>query len=349
MPAMDEFALIRAMTGQGAGQGPAQATPGVRIGIGDDAAVVAVSPGCELLLTSDAMVQEIHFKAVTMTPGDVGYKAMASNISDIAAMGGIPKYALITLCLPPDMPESDCVELYRGLRECADRYGVAIVGGDTTSSPAALVVSVTLVGEAEQGKAIPRSGARPGDAVFVTGPLGGSAAGLDLLLRTGADARLLEGRLPDWAAPLLRCHRRPEPQVRAGRLLAGLGGVGALNDISDGLASEAWELAEASGVCLALEAAALPLEPAAGRYASEPGSVPKNPLDWILFGGEDYQLVGTVPEERLADVCEAFARDGLPTPVRIGKVREGKPGVVLLAGDGSESPVPKRGYNHFHP
>lgn len=227
---MDEFASIQHWTA-GRQADEWQRKRGVVIGIGDDTAVVdpasasvGVAGPSRLLLAVDTMVETVHFKESTMRDEDVGYKALAANISDIAAMGGVPLHALVSVSVPPSYTPERMRRLYDGLYECAERYGVALVGGDTTSSPQHLVVAVTVTGTVEAGRELLRSGAKPGDAVFVTGAVGRSAAGLHALLaeETRGGARGLEageaGPL-QAVAPLVQAHQRPAPSVRAGRLL----------------------------------------------------------------------------------------------------------------------------------
>jgi thiamine-monophosphate kinase len=339
MPELDEFALIRLLTGQTQGSSTASA---VRVGIGDDAAVAAVSPGMEIVMTCDAMVEDVHFKQVTMKPEDIGYKAMASNISDIAAMGGIPRYALVSISIPKQTSEAWLADVYKGIYTCCAQYGVSVVGGDTTSSPSGLGITVTLIGETETNRALLRSSAREGDLVFITGPLGRSTAGLHWLLTCNTDA----SALPQYSsaiAELIQAHQRPEPQVKAGRLLLASGLRISLNDISDGLASEASEICEASGVGMTIEEERLPVAGAMGDYAREVGHVP---LDWMLYGGEDYQLLGTVPAAHAAKMQEGFAEQGLDFYV-IGEVTSGPPQVRLRTRAGEELIVGKKGYNHF--
>ncbi len=330
---MDEFGLIRLLN---AGrQSPEwQHARGVEVGIGDDAAVVTPGAAMQLVLSCDTMVQDIHFKDETMADADVGFKAMASSVSDLAAMGAIPRHALVSLVRPPGFAEARLRELYDGLYACADRYGVAVIGGDTTSTNGGLVVSVTVVGEVERGRALLRSAAREGDAVFVTGPLGLSAAGLHALLA---------GRAADAHASLLAAHKRPLPQVEAGRLLQRSGLCHALNDISDGLASEAREIAEASGCGIVLREAALPLEEPLLRYAAASG---RSALDWALYGGEDYRLVGTLPERDAARAGELFRAAGLPFHI-VGEVAGAAGTVRLLRKDGTVETIKRGGYNHF--
>lgn len=350
MPQQDEFGLIRLLTsGRGAAAslkpGSASGGSGVAVGIGDDAAVLDGSAGFQWVVTCDTMVRDIHFKPETMTWNAIGHKALASNISDLAAMGALPRFALVAISIPADVSEAALVELYDGLYGCAEQYGVAIVGGDTTSCPRDMTVTVTAIGQVEEGKAVLRSGARTGDAVFLTGPLGLSAAGLKLLLKRGGSAYDTEG-LTAAEHRLAEAHQRPLPQVEAGRRLVQSGKVHSLNDISDGLASEAWELAESSGCVLVLEEEKLPLDPDLADYAAE---TKLNPVDLMLYGGEDYQLVGTAGEESMEELAALFLQAGIPF-YRIGSVREAKeaPGVELRGTDGNVIALAKRGYNHFN-
>ncbi|WP_276507930.1 thiamine-phosphate kinase [Paenibacillus thermotolerans] len=357
---MDEFALIRRLT---AGRADAAKHPGVAVGVGDDAAVVEAAPGKQIVLTCDTMVETVHFLPWTMRDEDTGWKAMASNISDLAAMGAEPLYALAAISVPQGFPVERLERLYEGLYACAKEYGVAVVGGDTTSSPHELVVTVTAVGSVERERALLRSGARPGDVVFVTGPLGLSSAGLDYLMRRRLPAAEAVAAAGSEYAALVAAHQRPRPQVAAGRVLAlSVGLAHALNDVSDGLASEAWEIAEASGVRIVLDEAALPVHDALAAYCSSAGAGSdadasagmgagagaggKSALEFILYGGEDYQLVGTAPRERADALLAALAGAGCEAAI-VGEVRSGDAGVELARRDGRLEPIAKRGYNHF--
>ncbi|MCZ8524018.1 MULTISPECIES: thiamine-phosphate kinase [Paenibacillus] len=342
---LDEFSLIRLLTG--GKQSPAfQRAAGVLTGIGDDAAVVEVPGGSHLILTCDTMTESTHFTPVTMRDRDIGYKAMASAVSDIAAMGGTPRFALISLTLPRTLPAARMEALYEGLYACASEYGVAVAGGDTTSSPGGLTVSVTVIGETEAGRSLLRSAAMPGDAVFVTGELGNSAAGLEWLLHQNLPA----GRWEDeWAGagpevrPLVQAHCRPQPRIRAGELLRRSSLCHALNDVSDGLASEAWEIAEASGVGIDLIEERIPLSAALYRQAAVQG---KEPVDYALYGGEDYELLGTVPAEHALELQSMFKEAGMPLSL-IGYVTADPGAVRLLRTGGDFTPLDKKGYNHF--
>ncbi|WP_020618784.1 thiamine-phosphate kinase [Paenibacillus daejeonensis] len=355
---LDEFGRIRHWTGNR--QSPEWlAGQGVIIGIGDDTAVVdPLPPGggepaeWQQLLAVDTMVETVHFLESTMTEADIGYKALASNVSDIAAMGGIPRHALISVSAPASWGPERMQRLYDGLYACAAEYGVAVVGGDTTSAPQHLVVSVTLTGAVERSHAITRAGAQPGDAVFVTGPLGMSAAGLHYLLaeagRPDSDDPLAAAEAAGTTA-LVRAHRRPQPSIQAGRWLAHRGTCTSLNDVSDGLASETWELAEASGVALVLEEERLPRAGSLSAYASRVG---EDPLTWMLCGGEDYVLVGTIASSDAEAARTELNGLGIPFYV-IGRVASGEGGASVsmettsASGTVRRSPVARRGYNHF--
>jgi len=370
---LDEFASIRHWT-EGRQSAEWLEQQGVITGIGDDAAVVeTLSTGTNVfdsLLTVDTMVETIHFNSVTMAEEEIGWKALAANVSDIAAMGGIPKHALVSVSVPKAWGPERIRRVYDGLYACAEHYGVAVIGGDTTSAPAQLVVSVTLIGAIEHGRAITRSGAKPGDVVFVTGLPGMSAAGLHWLL---ANARSAEtGKAGDTTGPyialseaqaagtaaLVQAHRQPKPSVEAARLLAERCRVTALNDISDGLASEAWEIAQASGVSLLLRASQLPISGTLAAYASR---MELSPYEWILYGGEDYVLLGTIAAEDAARAKALLNKEGLPMYL-IGTVEEiaenGEPRVELLhegehlgrgafAKPSQRERLSARGYNHF--
>lgn len=344
---MDEFALIRLFLGRdadGSGDGSWDGLRGagpVVVGPGDDAAVVRPAPEKDLVVTCDAMVEGPHFTRQTMTPHAIGWKAMAANLSDVAAMGAEPRYALVTLGTNENWTVDDIVALSAGMRELAARFGVRLIGGDTVRSPGALMLSVTVLGEVEPGRAWLRSGARPGDWFFATGPLGGSAAGLHALLHPET-AAAWEGAGGGRADDLVRMHRYPEPQVEAGRMLAAWPVRGALNDVSDGLASEAWEIAEASRVKICLDAASIPIAPPVRAYARYCGL---DPVEWALSGGEDFQLVGTIPPACWEALAAAFRQRGLNL-YRCGVVEEGS-GVFLRREDGAVVAVAKSGYNHF--
>ncbi|HET7628912.1 MAG TPA: thiamine-phosphate kinase [Bacillales bacterium] len=318
----DEFAWIRKIT-------PVQTSqPSLVVGIGDDAALYAGDSAFEEVVTMDTMVEDVHFTRTTMTAYDVGYKALAVNLSDLAAMGAVPMYALASVAVP-DHWRDELEEVYRGFQSLADRYGVDLIGGDTVTSKGGFVITVTAIGRVPKDRHLLRSEARPGDKVFVTGPLGGSAAGLELLLE--------HGREYDDAAswePLIAAHQRPEPCITEGMVIAASGFRAALNDISDGIASEAAEIAAASGVRITLDYERIPRPQMLRNFA-----VPQQER-WILHGGEDFQLLGTAAPETIEKLQQDIAL------TIIGTVDEG-PANVWLVRDGETRMLEEKGYNHF--
>ncbi|MGO0123503.1 thiamine-phosphate kinase [Desulfothermobacter acidiphilus] len=303
-------------------------------GVGDDAAVLDLERTW-LLFTTDTLVEGVHFRWDLSTPADVGFKTLAVNVSDIAAMGGRPTYAVVTLGLPLELPVEKVDEFYAGLREAAEEYEVILVGGDTTRS-GLFFAGVALLGEVEPGRAKWRSSARPGDILCVTGPLGGAAAGL-VLLRSREE--LLPGSL---AQMLQRKYRRPEARLEAGSVLGASEAVHALIDVSDGLASDARHIAQASGVRVNIYRAALPIYPPALELGRRLGL---DATQWALFGGEDYELLFTVAPSAVGDTAAALRRVGLDL-FPLGFVEEGE-GVWLVLPDGQEEELVLEGYDHF--
>lgn len=305
----------------------------VVVGIGDDAAVLLPTPRQLLLVTTDMLVESVHFDLTTTTPWQLGYKAIAVNASDIAAMGGAPRHAVVSIAVPSSTPPEFVVNLYKGMKEICHEFSVNIVGGDTVSSPHGLVINVALTGEVEPANLVRRSGAQPGDVVAVTGRLGNSAAGLDLL--TAGDWEDY-----NFAWPLVTAHLTPRPQVKTGQLLAAVGAT-SMDDISDGLASEAHEIAKASNVGIELYANQIPLADELKEAADILG---KNALDYALYGGEDFQLMFTMEPSNF----EAF-RLAYPdvTVFKVGSVVEANRGVTLIDEAGQSQVIEARGYNHF--
>lgn len=333
----DEFELIQWLNAD-----QRSASGRVRVGIGDDAAVVASEPDKEMVVTCDTMVDTVHFRSDTMTPFDVGHKALAANVSDIVAMGGNPRFALVSLAVSEDWSDDALKDMYRGIHAFSENYAVDVIGGDTVKTPDALCLSITLLGDVEKGRALQRSAACPGDKVFVTGWPGQSAAGLCYL----TEVVPFHSRFPaipnDVYEPLVRAHQRPEPRVEAGRRSL-KAGVHALNDISDGVAGEAREIAEASHVQLHLEKERLPLSPPLSAFAD---LMKTDPVKWVLHGGEDFQLLGTVPTSKEDDLKKRLGEVHIPLTV-IGDVREGPPAVFMKEKDRVARRIERKGYTHF--
>ena len=309
--------------------------PEVLVGIGDDAA--AVTWGAEtLLLTTDTLLEGVHFRRSTATLRDIGAKAIAVNVSDIAAMGGEPRYALLALALPPSLAVAELDELYEGVNDMARQHGVTVVGGDTCAAPGGVVLSVTLVGRVD-GAPLRRSGARPGDAILVSGTLGASAAGLAVLERG-------PGALPPAVVEaVVRPHRVPTPRVAESRLIRASGWATAMIDLSDGLVTDLGHIAGESRVGARIDVDALPVSEATRAVARALGA---DPLHWALSGCEDYELLFTAEADRAADLARAVT-DRTGTPVhRIGEVRPPGEGVRFLDRGGRPHAV-EPGFDHF--
>jgi thiamine-monophosphate kinase len=339
---LNEFALINKLTAQKQSETFLR-DQGVTVGIGDDAAVAQVSPGSNLVMTCDTMVEGVHFNRWTMQDADIGFKAMASNISDIAAMGAKPKFALVSVSLPKKYSELRLKRIYKGLYECANLYKTAIIGGDTTSSLRDFTLFITVIGEIEPNKALLRSAAKPGDKLFITGILGRSAAGLHYLMKQ-KQSNLNIDHMPKGMRDIVMAHRRPKPSIEAGLILQRSSVCHALNDVSDGLASEAWEIAEASQVGILLDEARVPIGSDLKAYAEQAGM---NPLDWMLYGGEDYVLVGTLPSQQVARMQRDFQSAGIDLYIIGDVTREFKSRVQMVDREGNLRPIEKKGYHHF--
>lgn len=304
------------------------------IGIGDDAAAWQPTPGRVVVATTDMLVEGIHFRLDWISPRDLGWKALAVNLSDLAAMGAAPGYALVSIALLRDQAAL-AEEMYDGMAELARLTDTWIVGGDTVRTPGPLVVNVALVGEADPERLLRRDVARPGDVLAVTGRVGASAAGLELLL---AGDRAVLAR-PE-AQSLVAAHHRPRPQLEAGAALAAAG-VRCAIDISDGVASEAWHLARESGIEIEVDVDRLPLDEDAVALLGV-----EEARHLALTGGEDYELLFTVPESRLAEVATALPPNTRTTAIgRATATHAG--GEVRFLDAGRSINVPGVGYVAF--
>lgn len=303
------------------------------VGIGDDAAVWRSGSGYTLA-TTDTMVAGVHFLPDRVAWRDVGWKALAANISDLAAMGGTPAFALVTLCVPAGMAIDSVDGLYAGLCECAGAFGVTIAGGDIVAAPV-FAITIALMGEATVAAdgspvLLRRDAARPGDAIAVTGALGGAAGGL---------RALLEGtpRTPEIES-LIRRHMRPQPRVDAGQA-AIAAGVRCAIDISDGLVQDLGHVCQASGVDAEVWLPSVPLYPALkASFSADAASM-------AASGGEDYELLLVAPAAALDRAGELL---GAPFTV-IGHVVEGDGHVRTLGAGGSEVQLPSLGWDHLAP
>ena len=319
---------------------------GLRLGIGDDAALFQVSPGRELILTTDMSIEGVHFTSNLHPPRAIGHRALARSLSDIAAMGGVPRYALLSLAISAHATRAWLDGFYGGLLALAKRFSVAVIGGDTAIVQGPSTIDVVLAGEIPRAKALRRSGARPGDQLFVSGRLGLAALGLRLLRsRKGAQGKLREGaeernlhsstacRKPEEAAAL-QAHLFPQPQCALGQFLSKRALATALMDLSDGLSLDLTRLCDASGVGARLYQDRIPTPGLPDRALS---------LELALDGGEDYQLLFTVSPRRAPHIPRRFGRVPLHC---IGEIHARK-GIRLITPEGKSHTLPPRGYDHF--
>lgn len=303
-------------------------------GIGDDAAVLRPPRGGALLWTTDLLVEGVHFRFDYTTPRLVGRKSLAASLSDIAAMGGRPRFYSVALAVGPGMSLDMVREFYRGLEERALEYKTALVGGDTSRSPVGTLISVSVLGEAAKDKEIYRSGARPGDLLFVTGMLGTSSLGLKLL---GTGARLNSAKGHERQAIL--AHLDPEPRCAEGLWLAERHLASAMLDISDGLSTDLNHLCRLSGTGAIIYEPFLPIE----NWLLE---LDPDPLDSALNGGEDYQLLFAVPAARVKTLERSYPKEFAPISC-IGRITSRQSGIWLVRRDGSRQPLFPSGYDHF--
>jgi thiamine-monophosphate kinase len=304
--------------------------PWLLVGIGDDAAVVEPERNRVEVLTVDALVDGVHFDRGFVPADAIGHRALAVNLSDLAAMGATPRLALLAMALPADLAIADFEAIADGLGTLAAHHRVQVVGGNLTRTPGPLAIDVTAVGTVKRRQALTRAGARPGDAVYVSGSLGAAAAGL-AQLRAAAGA-------PD--AGLTAAYWRPQPRVRLGLMLSRNRAASACIDLSDGLGDGAHRLAEASGVGVAIDADALPIDPAARAWFETCG---QDPIVAAICGGDDYELLFTVRPRTRRRLAEA-ERHGGAAITRVGECTADR--AVVLRRGATAAPLPD-GYTHF--
>ena len=342
-----EFGLIRRIAGKAK-----RKDKSVLVGIGDDAAVINVGAGLApaqkgrpqgspLLITTDSLIEDIHFRR-DYPPEAVGWKALAVNISDIAAMGGVPEHYLLSLAIPEGISIEYVDRFVMGMTEAAEEYGLSMIGGDTTSSPDKFYISVTVLGMGGENVLL-RKGARVGDVIFVTGTLGDSALGLKILedkkVRSWEDERFSTSQPLNLSiSQLIERHLRPTPRVKEGIQLAKIGMVTSMIDISDGLLCDLGHICEESKVGARIRIDELPLSQGFNTLSAKYGGI-----GLALSGGEDYELLFTV---RSKDVKSFMSMTEGTKYTPIGEVLKGKV-VEVIGADGSRYLPKSSGYEHF--
>lgn len=317
-----EFALIDRLRRKLSS--PGEERPGVIVGNGDDAAVVDAGGGKCWLITCDVQVQGVHFPAAGISGISVGQKALSVNASDVAAMGGTPRYALISLGVRADTPVAFLDEVYEGINARAGRWDIAVLGGNISRTGGPFFIDIFLVGEVERDQLLLRSGARAGDQILVTGFLGDAAAGLYLLNHP-------QVRLRDESHTALTfAQLRPAARVEAGRAIASLRRATSMMDVSDGLAGDLGHICRASGVGAVIWEHELPVSPSALELAS---TVRLRPEEWALYGGEDYQLLLTAPVEAVPSLQQAVRSAAAVPLTPIGEIVPAAQGIRLKRGE----------------
>jgi thiamine-monophosphate kinase len=300
------------------------------VGIGDDAAVVYSSGEKLQIVTTDMLVEDIHFRRSTAKPFQIGWKSLAANISDIAAMGGEPTYAFVSIGIPREIDVEFMDDLYSGMASIAKNYSVDIIGGDTVSSPQ-LIINIALLGEVEKENIIRRSGAKVGDEILVTGDLGGADAGLAILEQ-------------NLSMEDTEKHLTPIPRVYEGRLLAKSGYVSSMIDISDGLASETHHICEMSETGAEIYLDKIPLS---ANIPTVSDRIGKSCYDFALYGGEDYELLFTCKPSGVSILREEMLRNCDTQITSIGRIVDKINSITVVDKSGKRSALSASGYNHF--
>ena len=305
--------------------------PGVVLGVGDDAAVLRFTG--PVVATCDAQIEGVHFTWDLCGPDDVGWRAIAVNLSDIAAVGGTPRFVLVSLVLPPDTEIATVEGIYTGIAAASSAHAVVVAGGNVSRTPGPLAIDVTALGDA--GRVVARTGARPGDGVWITGTVGKSTAGRYL-------AQHPDVRVPGRDA-LLAAFRRPTPRVRAGRLFGETPAVSAMIDTGDGTASDLVHLVTASGVGVRVDEERLPIPDGLAEAAR---AARADPVGWMLGGGEDYELLFTATGEFDPEAPGLAGTLGVPL-TRIGEILPASDGRWIEGRGGHRRPLAAPGWDHF--
>jgi len=305
-------------------------------GIGDDCAIIQKDEIHDYVITTDMLVENIHFIRSKITPYELGYKTLAVNLSDIASMGAVPLYSFLSIAIPPDIEVEYLDQFLEGYKQLSRKFLTPLMGGDTTSSEKNLILSVTVIGIIEKNKARLRNMAQKDDIICVSGFLGDSGGGLKIIL----------GNLPlsDDTKYLLKCHNCPEPAVNEGIWLANQYGVNAMMDISDGIASDLKHILKASKKSAVIELNNLPISPQLQSVAKQYGF---NVIELATSGGEDYKLLFTIDKNKFSDIAEKYKKQFGNELFAIGNIVENNNESVLWQKNGITVDDLKDGYNHF--
>jgi thiamine-monophosphate kinase len=332
----------------GAAEKHARGGSALRLGIGDDAAVISSSGKNDWVLSCDAFLEGVHFLAKTHPPDSVGYKSLVRATSDLAAMGATPRYFLLTLAIPETCTGDWLHQFLRGMARAARSMKMILAGGDTTEGDT-VSISVTVLGEVARRRAVPRSGARAGDIIYVSGRLGRAQLGLELLLhgngnipRKGSPAKSVR-HTEDVPLTILQPHLCPQIRLALGAWLAKHRLASAMIDLSDGLSTDLTRLCQASGVGAEIHAAAIPVLALPAGLSKYKGRFKLDPLQMALNGGEDYELLFTVPRRKVKTLRAA---PGFSQLTPIGEVTGAKK-VVLVGPHGAKKPLKPQGWDPF--
>jgi thiamine-monophosphate kinase len=328
-----EFGLIRRIRGLLEREGAEQSSD-LTVGMGDDAAAFKPRPGYEILVTCDSVVEGRHYLPRYMRPGDVGRRAMVLNISDIGAMGGRPRYALVSLGLKGETPVGDVEDLYRGFLEELNPFGATIIGGNLTGICKDVFIDITLIGEAREGRVLRRSAARPGDVILVTGHPGESMAGMQLLLQGLAPAD----------HPLVTTYIRPSHRAKEGAAVAESGHATSMIDSSDGFLGDLGHVCEESGVGAELVQERFPISQ---TLRDAVALLKEDPHGFFLGTSDDYELIVTCAPEHVEEIRAAVAVTYAGPVTEVGRITEPGRGVRLILRDGSKKTLTPEGWDHF--
>ena len=311
------------------------------VGIGDDAAVLPSSSSQHVVISTDLLVEDIHFTRKTATLYDIGYKAAAANLSDIAAMGATPTAIFVAIALPPSFIEEDWHEFYRGLAVPCKRYKVQLLGGDTSASPTSLFIAITIMGQVTPGHFLTRHGAKIGDLIYVSGTLGDSAAGLAYLNQSKRPPKSAIRSKP--MKYLVQRHLQPTARVPLGELLASQPYASSAMDLSDGLSGDLRHLCRQSQVGALIDSEQIPMSQQMQRYAKR---IRATPLHWSLHGGEDYELLFTIPPQWQHELEKCAKERRIPI-THIGIIQPKRFGIRIVHHDQRQDVFSPRSYEHF--